>query len=118
MKTFYDFLLEAPQSPAVPANTPGGSPTPASSPTPPAGGPPGGLGGPLGGPSSPSPLGGPSAGGLPSLGSSDLSSGGSPASPSAGPVPIQKLKSLTVWDALEKLIKNKNGQSDSNMIKS
>ena len=116
MKTFYDFLLEAPQSPA-PANATGGSLPPASSPTPPAGGPPGGLGGPLGGLSSPSPLGGPSAG-LPSLGSSELSGPGSPASPSAGPVPIQKLKSLTVWDALEKLIKNKNGQSDSNMIKS
>jgi hypothetical protein len=48
------------------------------------------------------------------------SMGGAPGDPSApsAPVQIQKSKPLTVWDALEKVAKNNNGQSKNKMVKS
>lgn len=114
MKTFYQFLLEAPTPPPAAAGASPSSPPPgAGGPIPggPTGGPPMGLGGPpMGGPS----LGGPPMGG-PSLGGLD---GPQPAqSPSQG-VPVQKYKTTNVWQALEKIIKNKNGQSQEKMINS
>lgn len=119
MKTFYQFLNEAPLTPpgAPPTPPPGG---PASPPTGGAslGGPPspgggGGLGGPpmggggLGGP--------PMGGGSPSLGSPPM--GGDPSKPQ-GQINVQKSKPLSVWQALEKIIQSKNGQSQNKMLNS
>jgi hypothetical protein len=45
--------------------------------------------------------------------------GGAEGDPSQNaPVNIQKSKPLSVWDALEKVVKNKNGQSPNKMVKS
>jgi hypothetical protein len=62
----------------------------------------GGLGGP--------PLGG----GAPSLGGLDM--GAQPQQNQSSSVPVQKSKSINVWQALEKLVKNKNGQNQNKMI--
>lgn len=106
MKTFYDFLLEAPQPPAT-------SPEPA----PPAGGlgaapppyaPPGGP------PMAPPGPGMPDMG----MGAPDMGMMGGGAPPNASqPVSIQKSKSISVWDALEKII-NKNRQPSKKMLDS
>lgn len=118
MKTFYQFLLEAPTPPPAPAgNT---TPSPSGPATPPPGSPPAGGPASLGGPSLGSPLGGgmggpPLGGGSPSLGGG-LDMGMQPQQNQSSSVSVQKSKPINVWQALEKLVKNKNGQNQSKMI--
>lgn len=119
MKTFHQFIInEAPATPPTPTSPSGGPGGPPATP-------PGGLGGSLG-PSmplgAPSPLGaglppagpGPSLGGPPSI---DPSMGG-PSPQGTGQVSSQKIVVSNVWQALEKIIKNKNGQKDKKVINS
>lgn len=112
MKTFYDFLLEAPQTPPAspaagsPPPSPGSPPSSASPPSPALGGGPTPLGGGGG-------LPGGIGGGLPDMASP--AGGPSPGGPT-GPVSIKKTKALNVFDALEKLINN-SGQNNSKMVK-
>lgn len=117
MKTFYQFLLEAPTPQAAPTgSTPptSAAPAPGSPSTPPGSSPT------LGGPSLGSPIGGglggpPMGGGAPSLGGG-LDMGAQPQQNQSSSVPVQKSKPINVWQALEKLVKNKNGQNQSKMI--
>jgi len=116
MKTFYQFLLEAPtpQAAAPTGNAPPAA-APGSPPTPPSPG-----SSPLGGPSLGSPIGGglggpPIGGGAPSLGGG-LDMGAQPQQNQSSSVTVQKSKPINVWQALEKLVKNKNGQNQSKMI--
>lgn len=113
MKTFYQFLTEAPSPPSKPPA--GGSAAPPSGASPPpSGGPPGSInpsgppiglggGGPpiggLGGP--PSPLGGPMA--------SDPQS--QPSQTNA--VPVQRIKSKDVWEALKKSLGSKKSRQEN-----
>jgi len=116
MINFYDFINILNEAPTPPPTTS----TPPKNPTPPAGGtnspeigspsnaplggPAGGIGGGIGS-LGPGPVGGSSIGGPP-----ELSPSGSMGSGKSGPVAVQKVKSIDVWSALEKLIKNNNGQ--------
>lgn len=119
MKTFYDFLLEAPTPPAAPAPS-------AATPPPPAAPGAGAGAGPTGSP--PSPLGGlgPSLGSIgggspmpsPMGGGMGMGSEGMPQGSPQGKATVQKVKTLSVWDALEKSLGNKNGQNKNNMVKS
>ena len=118
MKTFYQFLLEAP-TPAMPPASVGNTPPPSPGTGPgspmPGSGPPSALGGPsLGSPISGGLGGPPLGGGAPSLGGLDM--GAQPQQNQSSSVPVQKSKSINVWQALEKLVKNKNGQNQNKMI--
>lgn len=114
MKTFYQFLTEAPTpagpSPDAAAPAPGAAPEAPDSI--------GGLGGGPG-PGGPGIMpGGPPGGGLGGLsgGLGGPSLGPSPDGSQASNMPVQKYKSIDVWQALEKLIKNKNGQNQDKML--
>lgn len=120
MQTFYEFLLkEQPEGAKPPSGTPsgtkapeGGSPTPAGG----LGGPPMGLGGPPMGRGGPPPgLGGMGGlgGGMPSI---DASMGGPQTGGGQASVSPQKIAVSNVWQALEKIIKNKNGQNSQKMV--
>lgn len=122
MKTFYQFLTEAPQQPPAggpnppaggPASPPGG-PSLGGGPSPIGGG--AGLGGPpMGGGAG---LGGPPMGGAPSLGGGlGGPTGGDPTQPQ-GQINVQKSKPLSVWQALEKIVQAKNGQNQNKMVNS
>lgn len=119
MKTFYQFLLEAPTPPTPPTGNAGSSPA-AAPPANPSSAPPAGGSMGLGGPGMGSPLGGPMGG--PPLGGASPSLGGGidagiqPQQNQSSNVPVQKSKPINVWQALEKLVKNKNGQNQSKMI--
>ena len=112
MKTFYDFLLEAPQPPT--GGPPAPSPPAGLGSPPPGGAPPGGLMGgapppasPMGGAPPASPMGNP-------MGASPM---GDPAAGAQGQAKTQKFKALNVFQALEKVL-NKNGQNSSKMVNS
>ena len=116
MKTFYDFLLEAPQPPT--GSPPAGGPPPAGG----LGGPPpgGGLGGPPGGPPPAGGLGGPPGGPPPAVGLGGPQGGANPdlggdQSQPQSQVKIQTSKSVNVWQALEKIL-GKNGQNSKKMV--
>jgi hypothetical protein len=121
MKTFYDFLLEAPQP--APA---GGSPPSAAAPPP---APPGGtaaappMDAPIGGMGGPPPMGGmggpPSLGGPPSPDLGGMGMGmGDPSQQAQPEIKIKKVKALDVFQALEKVVRNKHGQNSNKMVDS
>jgi len=114
MKTFYDFLLEAPQPPTGGPPAASGSPPAGGLGGPPPGPPAGGLGGPpMGGPPPGPPAGG--LGGPPGMASPDLGIGGGDQSQPQSQVKIQTSKSVNVWQALEKIL-GKNGQNSKKMV--
>lgn len=119
MKTFLDFLTEAPTPPAGPSNPTGNAGLPGGGPPP--------MGGPAGPSMGPSPMGGPppSIGGPPPMGGPPgMDMGGPPMGGGATPPapPPMEFKPSSVWYVISKLLKGekvgveKNSSNQQNNV--